>query len=319
MSKLKHTRETIIQKFINIHGLRYSYDKVNYKSYRDKVSIGCLIHGYFEQSVSNHISGHGCPKCKTEYLISLRKLTTETFITKAKLIHGDKYSYDKVIYTDSYTPAIVSCSIHGDFLTTPNAHLQGNNCIKCKYDKLGDLRRLSKEEFIKRANAVHMSRFSYESLNYKSMMDKVTVTCPVHGDFEQTPVSHLSGSGCPSCNSSRGEHCIENILNKNNIKFIREYILPNQNNKFRYDFYLPDINIIIEFHGIQHYKYVPFFHNNDPEKFSRQKLTDCIKKDIAKTLNIPLIEFNYKQLTHLSIENFELLVSEKILKAASLT
>ena len=148
------------------------------------------------------------------------------------------------------------------------------------------------------------------------MTIKITVTCELHGDFEQSPISHLDGSGCPSCNSSRGEHCIENILIKNNIKFIREYILPNQQNRYRYDFYLPDLNLLIEFHGIQHYQYVPFFHNNNEEEFKQQVLYDTIKVDIAKTLGIDFLEFNYKQLNHMSIEDFEFFVSNKILSTS---
>ena len=170
-------------------------------------------------------------------------------------------------------------------------------------------------EVIKRAREIHGERYSYINLNYKNMTEKITVSCEIHGDFQQSPINHLLGSGCPSCNSSRGEHSIVNILNKNNIKYIREYVLPSQQYRYRYDFYLPELNILIEFHGIQHYQYVPFFHNSNIEEFYQQKMVDVIKKDIAKISNIKFLEFNYKQLLHMAAEDFEIFVSDSILSA----
>jgi len=37
------------------------------------------------------------------------------------------------------------------------------------------------------------------SVNYINTDTKVNITCPHHGDFSQSPTSHLSGSGCPKC------------------------------------------------------------------------------------------------------------------------
>lgn len=306
--------EEIVTRFIKTHGNKYNYNKVVYVNWRNKVTIGCPKHGDFEQTVSNHMGGYGCAKCKIDYLASLRKLTTEKFIEKARQVHGDRYEYDKIEYIYNTKPVTITCKVHGDFEQIPNLHLQGRKCRKCKYDLMADLLRLPKNEFIERANEVHMGKYSYEQMNYVSMLDRISITCPIHGVFRQAPVRHLAGSGCYSCNSSRGEANIETILNKNNIRFIREYIIPDVRPSYRYDFYLPDLNILIEYHGIQHFKYVPFFHKNDENEFKRKQLNDVIKKDIAKTMNFGFLEFDYVQLTHMSSEDFELLVSEKILR-----
>jgi hypothetical protein len=57
---------------------------------------------------------------------------TKEFIARAILIHGDKYNYSKVNYVKRNTIVIITCKIHGDFPQTPNDHLQGCGCVKCK-------------------------------------------------------------------------------------------------------------------------------------------------------------------------------------------
>ena len=54
-----------------------------------------------------------------------RKLTTEEFIVKARMIHGDKYRYDKVIYKNSKTKVEIFCNKCQEyFKQTPNVILQ---------------------------------------------------------------------------------------------------------------------------------------------------------------------------------------------------
>lgn len=55
------------------------------------------------------------------------------------------------------------------------------------------------EQFIEKAETVHNSTYDYSRVIYKSVKQKVTIICPIHGPFEQTPNSHLRGSGCPDC------------------------------------------------------------------------------------------------------------------------
>lgn len=61
------------------------------------------------------------------------------------------------------------------------------------------MRKLTQEEFIKKAIAVHGNRYDYSKVVYEGRKKHIVVTCPVHGDFMVTPESHLSGSQCPYC------------------------------------------------------------------------------------------------------------------------
>ena len=62
----------------------------------------------------------------------MRKLTTAEFISKARLIHGDKYDYSKVHYVNSRTKVCIICPVHREFWQTPNDHLSGRGCMNCK-------------------------------------------------------------------------------------------------------------------------------------------------------------------------------------------
>jgi glutaredoxin len=59
----KLPQEELINRFINIHGDKYDYSKVEYRGMSEKIEIICSIHGSFLQSPSHHAEGCGCPKC----------------------------------------------------------------------------------------------------------------------------------------------------------------------------------------------------------------------------------------------------------------
>ena len=61
----------------------------------------------------------------------MKRLSTEDFIRKSKLVHGEKYDYSKTVYVNAYTDVIITCPIHGDFLQKPHEHLKGCGCNIC--------------------------------------------------------------------------------------------------------------------------------------------------------------------------------------------
>lgn len=60
-------------------------------------------------------------------------------------------------------------------------------------------KRLTTNEFVMVCNSVHDHYYSYNKTVYKSSKDSVTITCPVHGDFQQVADTHKSGRGCTKC------------------------------------------------------------------------------------------------------------------------
>ena len=53
--------------------------------------------------------------------------------------------------------------------------------------------------FIKKARLVHGDKYDYFKVNYINDRTKVIITCPLHGDFAQTPSNHLRREGCHFC------------------------------------------------------------------------------------------------------------------------
>ena len=64
-------------------------------------------------------------------------------------------------------------------------------------------RKLTTEEFIKKARQVHGDWYDYSHIDYRGNKIKVTIICPEHGPFLQTPNSHLNGTGCPDCSGKK--------------------------------------------------------------------------------------------------------------------
>jgi very-short-patch-repair endonuclease len=128
-----------------------------------------------------------------------RRLTTQQFIERAKEVHGDKYDYSKVNYIKNSVKVCIICSEHGEFLQTPNDHLNGHGCKKCGINDRILKRLVDTEYFIKRARNVHGDKYDYSKTEYSGNGNDVIIICPIHGEFKQIANNHLNGSGCPEC------------------------------------------------------------------------------------------------------------------------
>lgn len=84
------TNEEFIRKARMVHGNKYDYSKVEYTKAHNKVCIICPEHGEFWQEPSKHLLGQGCRECGKLKISKKNKLTTDEFIKKAKLVHGEK-------------------------------------------------------------------------------------------------------------------------------------------------------------------------------------------------------------------------------------
>ena len=192
-----------------IHGNRYDYSKVVYKYSNENVIITCNIHGDFLQRPRNHIGlKQGCPKCGGSC-----KSNTIEFIEKSTKIHGDIYDYSKVNYIDAHSKIIISCKIHGDFEQKAYSHLNGHGCYMCCKN-----RKLNTIDFIYRSNIIHDNKYDYSKVNYIDAHSKIIIICKIHGEFEQTPNSHLQGSGCNNCGvilrSNKAKKSLEEFIEK---------------------------------------------------------------------------------------------------------
>ena len=123
----------------------------------------------------------------------------DKFIEKAQKRHGNKYDYSKVEYHGSKEKVCIICPKHGEFWQYPQDHVRGNNCPLCANENRGSKQRLTKDEFIKKAQEIHGNKYDYSKVNYKNINTKITIICPIHGEFEQIGMNHILGQGCPKC------------------------------------------------------------------------------------------------------------------------
>ena len=179
-----------------------------------------------------------------------KKLTINEFIERARKIHDDKYDYLNVNYINAHTKIEIVCPYHGKFFQVPRSHLEGIGCPCCGIEKMGELKRDTLSIFVLKAKKVHGNKYSYKKSIYTNNDTKIKILCKKHGVFNQTPMNHLKGRGCPKCgNENNKAHQPSNIK-----KFIRKVELIHNN---RYDYthskYINSrtkIKIICKKHGL---------------------------------------------------------------------
>ena len=302
----RRSKEEFVKQAKELHGNKNDYSNSNFEFMTKKINIKCLIddHGEFEQLPYAHLNGQDCPKCGIKKMTQSQSLTTDEFIKRSIEIHGNRYGYEKAKYINNQTKVIITCFTHGEFLQTPANHMLGRGCPKCKIDMLASISRFDTEIFIQKAKTIHGDKYDYSKAIYINAITPIIIICHKHGEFKQLPYVHLLGFRCPSCKESKGEALIAEIFKKNNINFKRQYRIPEVKEIYFYDFYLPDYNLLIEFHGIQHYKFIYHFHRTK-EKFLKRLIDDKKKKEYADIYRYKFLCLKYILLEKTSIEEFE--------------
>lgn len=188
------TTENFIERARKVHGNKYDYSKTKYINCKIKVCIICPKHGEFWQNPVNHYRrGDGCPTCGHGVKRQSWFMNTDIFISQAKAIHGDRYDYAETKYINSNIKVSIICPKHGRFEQDPSSHLSGSGCPICAN------KNLNTERFVERAMLKHGGRYDYSKVIYRKSTQKVCIICSEHGEFWQTPNTHLQGGGCPEC------------------------------------------------------------------------------------------------------------------------
>jgi Zn finger protein HypA/HybF involved in hydrogenase expression len=165
----------------------------------------------------------------------MKRLTQNEFLQRVIKLYGNKYLLDKVVYKHNKAKVKIGCKTHGYFEIRPNDLLQGYGCPKC-----GGTKKMTTDEFIQKAKFVHDNYFTYEKTRYVNNSTKITVTCPVHGDFQVKPNNHLNGANCRQCYLEGINHTTKRLpsINTSTKKISQEDFLKRAIDNFgdRYDF-----------------------------------------------------------------------------------
>lgn len=287
----KLTVGEFFKKSKEIWGDRFDYSKTNYDgALRDIIIIDKLTGIEYKQRANSHLNG----------VDPFKKITTEDFILMSKEKYGDDYDYSLTKYCDYHKKVKIIFKNSGEiFEQTPSGHLSG-----CRPELI---KRMDCGGFIKLSNIVHDDKYKYDKSIYVNAKTKVVITCQVHGDFLQTPNSHLGGAGCPSCQESKGEKIISKFLNKNDILYYRQHKFDECKNIYQlpFDFYIPSLRTAIEFDGLQHFQPIEYF--GGLKAYESLKTNDKIKSDYCEDNYINLIRIRYDE-----IDKIEKILRENI-------
>jgi len=207
---MRSTTVEFIEKAKKTHGEKYDYSESVYTTMQDMITVRCYTHGYFTQNANSHISGNGCKECSKATIGNALRMTLDQFIEKARLKHGDKYDYSKVVYKNNSTKVIISCTSHGEFEQAPANHFISDGCPICsKLAVSEEYKKYTYGQFIEESKELNADRYEYDLT--------IDITCKKHGVFNQQVNLHIGGANCPRCAAVE-----RNELNRYSIEdFIR--------------------------------------------------------------------------------------------------
>jgi predicted nucleic-acid-binding Zn-ribbon protein len=305
-SSQRLTTQEFIVKAIKVHGNTYDYTRSVYKNNRIDVVITCAKHGDFNQRPSNHLNGSICLECSNETSSEKQRMTTAEFIVKSKLIHVDDngvpiYDYSETIYGNNGKDCVsIKCKTHDIFHQSPNSHLAGHGCIKCRNESSSERQRMSFDEFITKSRQKHSNKYDYTMSEYINTQTNVKIRCIEHETiFYQTPANHFNSTGCNKCHkkgySAAAVLWLEFISNLYNINIRHaengnEYLIPNT--KWYADGFCSENNTIYEFHGDYWHGNPSMYNSNDINPTSKSSFGFLHQKTLEREEEIKAMGFN---------------------------
>lgn len=161
--------------------------------------------------------------------------------------------------------------------------------------------KLTNEIFIEKANEIHNNKYDYSLVKYSGSKATISIICPIHGEFEQTPNNHLNGKGCHQC----GKISRVSKQRMTNTIFIEK---ANEIHNSKYDYSLVDyvtnktkIKVICLEHGIFNIK--PNCHltgGGCPKCVGRGKTTE---EYIYQCNNVHRGKYDYTKTIYLGVFN----------------
>ena len=151
------------------------------------------------------------------------------------------------------------------------------------------------EEGTKFGNLIVIEMTDKRSKNGGSVLYKCQCSC---GEIIDVPSVELRAGrkfSCNKCNESSGVIQITNLLEENNIEYVKEFIFldlkSNKGKYLRFDFYLPEKNMCIEYDGAQHFKPVKYW--GGEKTFLEIQERDALKNEYCKNNGIKLVRIPY--------------------------
>lgn len=232
-----------------------------------KITYRCKKHDIVSQTYAHYLlEGAGCKQCgieKREKISSIRAQKLKEKIEKVNpfvevLEILPTQPFGKSGKTERV--ARIKCLLCGEeLIMRTRVLLLGSACTKCRGKRISQKyqeKLKTTEEFQDEISQIHPNiKILGEYVGSRTKIKYLCTRCGY--EHSATPTNLLTGYGCPRCKSvSRGESRIEAFLKENNIIYEKEKCFDDCRDQLplRFDFYLPDYNMVIEFQGEQHYQ-----------------------------------------------------------------
>lgn len=246
-----------------------------------------------ECSPNNHIKRY-CKYCSKKHKRNLKEwqdLSNEIHNSEFEILEEPKNGKENIKILHKKCGNIIKMTL--------NNHINHKNgCKNCSKYSLKD-----NDYWLSKSNEIWGEDYSILE-NVDNVHKKVKIKHNICNKIHiKNMDSFIHGKrGCPYCYKDirYSEKYISDYLISKSIKFEQEktfddLINPKTGRKLRYDFYLPEHNLVIETHGAQHYK--PINHWGGEKEFKKQIYRDNIKIEYLKEKNINFIIINNKNLT----------------------
>lgn len=289
------------------------FDKAEYKGSNELIELGCQKHGYYWVRATSYLNdGCDCPKCN--------KLDLED-VKKEIVVHGHDYGLDNLQFKTDHDMVEIECSRHGKVLANLRSLRRGGKCNECAREDAGVNARMSLQNFQGKSEELHgKGTWKYGKVDLRSNKDQIILVC---GNCEKNvrtrPDRHLTlqkglKHRCPHCSDSRStaETLICEFLNEWGIDYSDEKTFDTCKDraKLRWDFYIPEFNLLIERQGEGHHLPVSIF--GGEQGFKSQQKRDKIKYDWAEKSPYTLKYIHYFEDTEQKLA--DILTEQKSLK-----
>ncbi len=292
------------------------YFKENWNNEKTQVPLKCNDCGFeFSRSLESHRRGFDCRSCLGKAPMQYKQVMA--------LVIGRTYKFQELVneewweinYKNTGTRVPITCTKCGHESSPILDNILRANpkhplCKPCSNVERSKSTEFSREQFLDRTKEVHLhGLWDYSMIteewwdtNYAAARGTkrtttllVPIICKKHGVFGITISSHLQGHGCQSCSESNGEKHIRGLLTTLEESFQQEktfeLCLGSTGSKLRFDFFLPDHKILIEYDGLHHFESIDFF--GGEKLLETMKNNDLIKNKFAEENNLLLYRIPY--------------------------
>ena len=300
---ISEERYELINKKCSDKGYTLLTDRDDIHNNQSYITYICPLHGEYTTRVTSIIQGKSCYKCSRTTALNkkwnndrrdrarrLFGLVSEKCLENGYELLSDENSISGYKSYISYV-----CPKHGEKTMSVGNMINGKKCRECFNERASERYRMNIDIVIERVDmcgGVLINPDDYINNSTRNLRIK----CPCCGNEFITSFvlfTQHGGKCCDSCykKESIGERKIREYLELNDIVYEQEKYFPDciDERYLRFDFYLPDDNIVIEFDGEQHF--------NDNHYFvydaSKNKLHDDIKNDYCISKGIKIIRIPY--------------------------